>query len=123
MSLAGDFGQLMTLWGQTLTIVRRSVSYADSGSPTVTWSQVSSVTGMIQPATRPRGDTMRVEAGIKSYEYNEVYLPTTTTVDTGDRIRPFGWAAGDNEYEVIEKNDFSPSHFELLTIITRGHAG
>lgn len=120
--MAQDFTALMAVWGQVLTVVRRSAAYSDTGTPTVTWTSVDTPTGMIQPYLR-RGDYQRSEAGIKSEDLSDIYVPKTTVVNTADRVRPFGWAAGQDEYEVINANDYSPSHYQLLCQKVRGHGG
>lgn len=121
VSLANDMTALMSTWGQTLTVVRKSVSYGTSGSDTYTWTQKDQQTGMIQPYTR-RADTLRVPEGVDVHAEFEVYLPVATVIQEDDRIRPSGWAAGQDEYHVLHVLSYSSSHIEAFCELVKGHA-
>lgn len=120
MAIAADTTDLLSIWGQTLTIVRRSVTYGDTSKPTVTWSSQGTATGMIQPASEA---TPREEVGLKARATHVIYFPNGTGVLEGDRIRTASWASGDDEYEVQRVETQSPSHVRLITVLTKGHGG
>lgn len=119
--IANDFAAIMGVWGQTLTVVRRAVVYATSGSSTYTWNQVDQQTGRIEPYQR-RASTKRTEEGIDVDTEFEVYLPAVTNVLEADRIRPQGWVTGNDEYTVTHVLNRTPSHIQLLCEVTQGHA-
>jgi hypothetical protein len=121
MSLVTDFASVVAVWGQSLTIVRRTVSYSNSGDATPTWAQQEVVTGHIQPAK----DTpaIRTQSGIEVRADNICFLPAASTIQENDRIREAGWVAGNDEHEVLVVNDFSPSHIEAKLKLVKGHGG
>ena len=120
MAMADDTTAILAAWGQTLTVVRTSNSYGATGGATPSWSSQGSATGMIQPL----GGTLRSgNVGDKDAATHEVYLPNSTTVRAGDRVRPAAWAAGDDEYQVLSAEAYSPSHTRLFCKLVRGHGG
>jgi hypothetical protein len=122
MTMAANFTALMTTWGQTVTVARRSVTYGDTGKPSSTWATNDTQASMIQPFTR-RGDAIRREPGLESSALYEIYMPAATSVRAGDRIRPAGWTTGANEYDVIRVESYSPSHLEVVCRMTEGDGG
>lgn len=142
MSFATDFDDVMTDgWGAVLTIARRSVVYASSGSPTVTWVTTfgikqwndgtwgsfywgnGTITGQIQPYSRSGDSAMRTVGGIEVAVEYETYIPSGFGVLEGDRVRPAGWQVGRDEYDVLYVMDFDLSHIQLLLRKVKGHGG
>lgn len=120
MAIADDAADLLSIWGQTLTIVRRSVTYGDTSKPTVTWASQGTATGVIQPAGE---SAPRTDIGIKPRATHVIFFPNGTNVLEGDRVRTASWSAGDDEYEVTQLEAQSPSHTRVLTVLTKGHGG
>ena len=99
MTTSGDTDDLVatTLWGEEITIVRNTPTYDDAGSPTDSWEVVLTVNADIQPIS---GINPTIELGQERISSHRIFLPNETAVIQGDRIRPSGWTAGENFYEV-----------------------
>ena len=52
-----------------------------------------------------------------------IFLANGTSVDEGDRIRPEGWSAGDDEYQVRLVEEWKPSHVRCRLVKVEGHGG
>jgi len=118
--MADDAAAIINTWGETLTIMSKTITYDGIGDPTPTWAQSSQPTGYIQPVS---GDTIRQEQGQKIVTTHECYLPNTTTANEGWRIRPEGWSAGDDEYQIRLREAWGPSHVRLRLVLVEGHGG
>ena len=118
MSIADHTTGLLAFWGQTLTWVRKSVSYGSSGDPTITWSSQGTPTGDIQPIT---ANLMRDEIGEKALSTHLILLANATSIIEGDRIRPSGWAAGNDEYQVTGIEAHTPSHVSVFAKLVKGN--
>ena len=120
MTMAQDTTAILDVWGQTLTIVRKTPTYSDTGMATMVWAAVTTATGDIQPFS---GAERRDVGGEIVLTTHEIYLPNGTDVRGGDRVRPAGWVAGDDEYEVRELRAETPSHIQINATLVRGHGG
>jgi len=88
---------ILAVWGQTVTIMRKAATFSNTGAPTPVWTSQGTATADIQPID---GSEKRLEAGERVLTTHEIYFPNGTGIQGGDRVRPAGWAAGDDEYEV-----------------------
>ena len=50
MTMAQDTTAILDVWGQTLTIVRKTPTYSDTGMATMVWAAVTTATGDISQA-------------------------------------------------------------------------
>jgi hypothetical protein len=62
-----------------------------------------------------------VEPGQKRISTHRIFLPDETAIIQGDRIRPAGWVAGDNFYEVDDASS-RDSFVEIYATLVRGAA-
>jgi len=120
MTMAADASALLTIWGTTHSIMSRAVSFSDTGDPTPTWTESSTPLCYIQPVS---GDTIRQEQGQQIVTTHEGYLPNGTVINEGNRIRPPGWVAGDDEYQVRLVEAWAPSHVRVRLVLVEGHGG
>lgn len=120
MTMADDAAGILSVWGATFTVFRRSVSYGDTGKPSVSWTNKGSATAMKQPGS---DNTSRGEPGIKVVATWTFFFPNGTDILEGDRLQPVGWAAGDDEYEVDTLEAQPPSHVKVVTVLAKGHGG
>lgn len=120
MAIADDAADILSVWGQTLTIVRRTATYSDTGKPTPTWASQGTATGLIQPAVE---STTREEPGIKKRGTHNIFFANGTNVLESDRVRTATWAAGDDEYEVVSVDAEPPSHVKVTANLVKGHGG
>ena len=120
MAIATDAADLLSIWGQTLTIVRRTVTYGDTGKPTATWTSQGTATGLIQPAGE---SVVRTVKGVEKSASHSIFFANATNVLEEDRVRPAGWAAGDDEYEVVTLEEQAPSHTRVTAQMVKGHGG
>ena len=118
--MADDAANILSIWGETLTIVRRSTTYSDTGNPTVTWVVQGTATGLIQYMSETTG---RVDIGIKKVGTHGIFFENGTDILEGDRVRGAGWSAGDDEYEVLPLEIQDPSHVRVSVVLTKGHGG
>ncbi|MBS3927797.1 MAG: head-tail adaptor protein [Sphingomonadales bacterium] len=120
MSVAQDTVSILAVWGQTVTIMRKTPTFSDSGAPTPVWASVGTATADIQPID---GSEKRIELGERVLTTHEIYFPNGTDIRGGDRVQPAGWAAGDDEYEVRALIAETPSHVRVNATLVRGHGG
>lgn len=120
MTISTDTTSILAVWGETVTIVRNSPSYDNAGVMTDSWS--SSVTGTATADIQPiAGITIQRENGEQRTMSHRLYFPSGTNIRQGDRIRPSGWVAGNDEY-VAESVSSDEGHVEVLATLTSGHA-
>ena len=120
MTVAQDTTAILAVWGQTVTIMRKVPTFSDSGSPTPAWTSQGTAVADIQPIG---GDEQRVDLGEKVKTTHKIEFPNGTAIQGGDRVRPAGWAAGDDEYEVRILSEQTPSHVRVEAEKVRGHGG
>lgn len=120
MTVAQDTTAILSVWGQTLTIRRKSPTLSDSGAPTANWATNGTATGDIQPLS---GAEQRVELGEQIITTHEIFVANGSDVKPGDRVRPAAWSAGDDEYEVRILVEETPSHTCFRAERVRGHGG
>lgn len=120
MTIAGDTDDLLgtSLWGEAVSIVRNTPTYGDTGAPTDSWGAVATVNADIQPMS---GSNPTVELGQKRISSHRIFLPSGTAIIQGDRVRPSGWSAGDNFYEVDAVLS-DEGHVEVYASMLRGSA-
>lgn len=121
--ISDDMAAILAAWGTPFqAIVRRSVTYGNTGDPTVTWNNTTTPTVKYYIEPYHRGArTERVEEGILVSTDFIFYVPENTDVQEADRLRPNGWVNGQDEYEVIHVQDYAPSHMEIYTQKVVGH--
>lgn len=120
MTIAQDTDALLGTWGETVTLVRRSPSYSDKGTPTAGWASVATPSCDIQPSG---GTTVRLPSGQQVKTTHNLFFPQGTDVRGGDRVRPSGWVAGNDEYEVQGVLAEPDSHVEAQATLVKGHGG
>ncbi len=118
MTVAQDTVAILGVWGQTLTVRRKAATLSDSGAPTPNWATNGTTQGDIQPIG---GAEQRVELGEQVLTTHKIYVPNGSDVKPADRIRPAGWAAGEDEYEVRILIEETPSHTRFDAEKVRGH--
>lgn len=120
MAITDDVTALITVWGQTLTTVRRTVAYGDTAKPTPTWAAVESRTGYLYPA----GDSSVREAiGVKTKGTHSIIYESAANIREQDRVRKASWVAGDDEYEVVSVETIPYGATLVGVNITSGHGG
>lgn len=99
MTLAEDTDSLIDLvvWGEVVTIVRNTITTDGMGATTDSWASVATPNGDIQPIS---GINPTLGIGQQRASSHRIFLPDGTNIKQGDRIRPYGWSAGDDEYDV-----------------------
>lgn len=119
MAISGDTDDLLDtgLWGEAVTVVRNTPTYDNVGQPSDSWASVSTPNADIQPVS---GVTVTKDGGQQREMSHRIFLPSGNGVRQGDRIRPSGWATGDNEYSV-EQVSSDEGHVEVLAVLVRGH--
>lgn len=119
MTLANDTVDLLAtgLWGEVITIRRNTPTYGDTGAFTDSWATVSTPNADIQPVS---GDVIARESGQDKKSTHRIFLPNGTAIKQGDRIRPSGWSAGDDEYEINSVLS-DEGHVEVLATQVKGH--
>lgn len=120
MTIADDLENIVTAWGQVLTAVRNTPTYGTSGEHTQVWASIGTPQGAIFPKG---GLTKREVPGIKDVSTHDVFVEIATVVVAGDRIRPAGWAAGDDEHEVLLVENYLSQYQHCHTRLVVGHAG
>lgn len=120
MTISSDTTSILSVWGETVTIIRNTPSYDNAGVMTDSWS--SSVTGTATADIQPvSGITVQKENGEQRTMTHRLYFPSGTNIRQGDRIRASGWVAGGDEY-TVESVLSDEGHIEVLATITSGHA-
>lgn len=119
MTLADDTTDLLgtSLWGEQVTIRRNTPTYSNTGAFTDSWATLSTPNADIQPVG---GDIATREIGQDKKSTHRIFFPSSTNIEPGDRIRPSGWASGDDEYEVnsVLSDD---GHVEVFATMVKGH--
>lgn len=105
------------IYGEAVTIVRNTPTYGDTGAASDVWASVATPNADIQPIT---GHNPTGELGQMKISTHRIFLPNGIAVRQGDRIRPSGWVAGDNEYEVDAVLS-DEGHVEVLASFVGGH--
>ena len=120
MSINTDTDELLntSLWGEQVTIVRNTITYGSDGDKSDSWGSVSTPNADIQPLS---GAELTREIGSQRSSTHKVFLPAGNGVLQGDRIRPSGWSAGNDEHHVDAVMSFE-DHVEVMTHIVKGHA-
>jgi len=120
VTVAEDTVALLDVWGQTVTTMRKIATFGDTGAPTPVWTQVYSGKADIQPVD---GSEKRIPLGELATTTHEIFFPNGTDVKGADRVRPAGWVAGNDEYEVRGIVEETPSHTVVNASLVRGHGG
>mgnify|MGYP001600524561 CR=1 FL=1 len=121
MTIADDTDDILTVWGETVTVVRNTPTYDGAGALSGdSWATVSTPQADIQPLT---GQFAVADDGEQKISTHWILLPSANAVRQGDRIRPVGWSAGDNEYEV-DSAMLNEDHVEVMaTLVAVSLAG
>lgn len=120
MTIAQDTAALLTVWGETVSLMRRGPTFSDRGTPTPVWTSVATPSCDIQSSG---GATIRLPSGLQVSTTHNLFFPQGTDVRGGDRVRPAGWVAGNDEYEVQGVLAEPDSHVEAQAILVKGHGG
>ena len=107
-----------TLWGESVIVRRNSPNFSDTGVATDSWATVVTVNAELQPLAP--GSLATVAIGEMRTSTHRFYFPDGTDILEGDRIRPSGWVAGDDEFVVTGVMD-DEGHFEVYAQRVRGH--
>lgn len=125
MTIAGDTDDLIStsLWGESVIVVRNTPTYGGDGAPSDSWATVETVNADIQPIGSPdrSGSVRTVELGQVKEATHQMFLPASSGVAQGDRIRASGWSTGTDEYHVDAVLVFD-DHVEILAHVVKGHA-
>lgn len=84
---------------------------------TDSWASVGTPDGDIQPIS---GINPTVGIGQQRVSTHRIFLPDGTDIKQGDRIRPSGWSAGEDEYSVDSVLD-DEGHIEARLQLAGGH--
>lgn len=121
MSFADDTDDLLqdpnSGHGEAVVIRRNTPTYGDTGAASDSFSTIATIQGDIQPnsASNPT-----VELGQQKMSSHRIFLPNGANVLQGDRVRPSGWSAGEDEYEVDGVLS-EEGHVEALASLVKGH--
>jgi len=117
--LASDTSDILNVFGETVEIHRNTITYGQDGAAHAeTWSLQFSCLADIQPWG---GDLKTGDVGDEKRSTHRIFFPSGADVIPGDRVRPYGWTTGADEYTV----DFILSeegHVEVAATIVRGSA-
>lgn len=116
--MSDDTDALLTVWGETVTVVRNTATYGALGQPSDSWSSVATPSSDIQPVS---GTVFTDAAGQKREATHRIFFPNGTAVLQKDRVRPSGWSSGDDEYEVQQVLS-DEGHVEALAVLVVGRA-
>lgn len=113
LSLAqADTLKILNIWGETLTVKRRSLSYGTSGKATVTWVTICTITGDWQPLP---GSAIIEEAGLEVKSSSQIYTVYDANVLAGDRIY-----RADGSYEYVNYIRKHEDHLAVRMTSTQG---
>lgn len=118
MSLADDTDDLLDVWGETVTIVRNTPTYGTTGEAVDSWASTGTASADIQPLSQ--GVLTTQAPGQQRESHYSIFFPNGTAILQGDRIRPSGWATGDDEY-IIDMILSDEGHVECLASRVVGH--
>lgn len=107
-----DTTAILDVWGETLTVKRRSASYGDTGKATVTWTTIGTITGDWQPLP---GSAIIEEAGLKVKSNSQIYTVYNANVLAGDRIY-----RADGSYEYVNYLKKHEDHMAIRMKLTEG---
>ena len=120
MTLATDAADILSIWGATHSVQRKTVTYSNTGKATSAWAEQITPTLYIQPVS---GDIERLEAGENIKSSHVAFGENGIDVLEGDRIQKPGWSAGEDEYEVRMVEEWAPSHVRIRLTQVKGHGG
>jgi hypothetical protein len=107
-----DTSALLDVWGETLTVKRRSASYGATGKATVTWITIGTITGDWQPLP---GKAIVEEAGLEVKSSSQIYTVYNANVLAGDRIY-----RADGSYEYVNYLKKHEDHMAIRMKLTEG---
>jgi len=132
-----DTAAILSDWGQVVTIVFRHNTVDGIGSGTSAWWLMGTLRMDIQPVSQ---ETARRESGESVRSTHEGFACSYHLIDAtkwdvkkwgtfkwssffeaGNRVRPYGWVAGDDEYEIKGVRLHNSSHAELSLVLVKGH--
>lgn len=116
-AIAEDTDSILSEWGETVGVYRNEITYGGDGAASLeTWNLIVSCLADIQPYS----GNMRTRAvGQERQSTHRIFFPANTPVIPGDKIRKYGWVAGDDEYLVDHIFD-EEGHVEVEATIVRG---
>ena len=110
--LISDINEVLELWGETLTVKRKSVNY-DKPVPVETWNSVASMFGYWQPVS---GSTIRAEAGLKIKSDAQIITRHDSGVQAGEKV----YRADGITFEYVNYVKHYPNHFTIFLTRTEG---
>lgn len=116
-SMKTDTTNILTDWGETVSIVTNAPTYNSAGMQTDVWGSAVSETADIQPVS---GNTIMAESGLQHKSTHEIFLKFDTVAIAGKRIRPAGWASGNDEY-IINYMKLFEEHAIAFCTLVKGH--
>lgn len=113
LSLAqADTTAILNVWGETLTVKRRSASYGATGKATITWTTIGTITGDWQPLP---GSAIIEEAGLEVKSSSQIYAVYNAGILAGDRIYRI-----DGTYEYVNYIKKHEDHLAIRMKLTEG---
>jgi hypothetical protein len=85
--MQADTAQILTTWGETLTVKRKSVTYPSDGKASITWATNGTITGDWQAV---RGSTIRDEEGMERKSFAIVIAAHDADVQQDDQVHRAG---------------------------------
>lgn len=110
-----DTDDILTDWGETLTVKRASQAYDGTGRVTQTWTEVADYTGDWQPVS---GEIQRAEAGRQVKSKSQVIVAFDADILAGDRIY-----RSDDSYEIVNYTKKHEDHMTVFLTDVEGEAG
>jgi len=111
-SMQADTDSILADFGETYTIKRTAITYADTGIPTPTESTIETFVGDKQPV---KGDTKNIPVSLQVKADNVIYCREDILVVEDDLIYD---SEGNFEYVVLNKQ--YEDHFEVFTRKSNG---
>lgn len=81
--MKADTDQILSEWGEALTIKRNTPTYDGAGKATDSWGEVGTITGEWQPVS---GSTMRAEEGLEVKSSAQVMAAFNVNVREADEV-------------------------------------
>jgi hypothetical protein len=115
MTLAGDTDDIISVWGEVVTVVRNFPTYGNAGFGVNVWTDVIATVAEIQ---RIAGNNPTRDLGQGRFSSHAIFLPDGTGIIQGDRIRSSEWTTGKAEFEV-QAVFVEDGHVEVRTRLVR----
>jgi len=107
-----DTLSILNVWGETLTVKRRTLSYDNTGKATITWTTIGTITGDWQPLP---GSAIIEEQGLATKSTSQIFTVYNADVSPGDRIY-----RADGTYEYVNYSKRHEDHKNIRMKLTEG---